>query len=65
MSMSKKDVIALADLIKARSWDKRDGAGLFVWDLADFCKDQNPAFNKDRWMDYLAGKCGPNGGAVK
>jgi hypothetical protein len=33
--------------------------------LADFCKAQNPNFNRDRWLDYIAGKCGKNGGKVK
>jgi hypothetical protein len=60
--MSKKDFIALADLIKARCWNEREGAGLFVRDIADFCEGQNPRFNRQRWLDYLAGKCGPNGG---
>ena len=38
MSMSKKDFVALANVIR----------------------DQ-----PQRWFDYIAGKCGPNGGAVK
>lgn len=33
--------------------------------LADFCAAQNSNFNRERWMDYIAGKCGPGGGAVK
>lgn len=32
--------------------------------LADFCKSTNPRFNRQRWFDYIAGKCGPNGGKV-
>lgn len=31
--------------------------------LAAFCAAQNPAFDRGRWLDYVAGKCGPNGGA--
>lgn len=31
--------------------------------LANFCKSQNGNFLRDRWLDYIAGKCGPNGGA--
>ena len=65
MSMSKRDFIALADLIKARQWQDREEVGGFVHDIADFCQDQNPRFNRERWMDYLAGRCGPNGGPVK
>ena len=33
--------------------------------LADFCAAQNPAFNRERWLAYVAGDCGPNGGKVK
>ena len=34
-------------------------------EIADFCRSQNPRFNRDRWLDYIAGECGPNGGAVR
>ena len=73
MSMSKKDFIALADSIRQYNTQAfRPGTNcvsplqfghtqLLV--LADFCQDQNPRFNRDRWLDYIAGKCGPNGGA--
>lgn len=33
--------------------------------LADFCHFQNPSFDRHRWLDYIAGKCGPNGGRIK
>jgi hypothetical protein len=59
--MTKKDFIELADCIK------RDGS--FTMDqvqvLARFCRTQNSAFMEGRWMDYVKGECGPNGGAVK
>ena len=32
--------------------------------LADFCGDQNPRFDRWRWLSYLSGECGPNGGKV-
>lgn len=32
--------------------------------LADFCGSQNPRFDRQRWLDYIAGLCGPNGGKV-
>lgn len=75
MSMSKQDFIALADAIKVHNAIKRD-----VWGknaermcfnveqieaLADFCREQNPNFMRERWLDYIAGKCGKNGGAIK
>ena len=68
--MSKKDFIALADAIRkhngwrvANGWAAFDGTHLDT--LADFCRTQNPNFKRDRWLDYIAGKCGPNGGKIK
>jgi len=60
--MTKKDFIALADAIK------REGklfTGFHLSVLADFCKQQNPQFDRARWLNYIAGKCGPGGGKVK
>ena len=31
----------------------------------DFCAAQNLAFNRERWLAYTAGDCGPNGGKRK
>jgi hypothetical protein len=33
--------------------------------LASFCKEQNPAFMRDRWLSYIKGECGKNGGTIK
>jgi hypothetical protein len=33
--------------------------------LADFCQSQNPRFMRDRWLGYIAGENGKNGGTVK
>lgn len=33
--------------------------------IADQCAESNPRFNRERWIDYIDGKCGPNGGKVK
>ena len=67
--MSKKDFIALADAIRsanhvAKSYNTVafDNRQLFV--IADFCQSQNRAFKRDRWLDYIAGKCGKNGGKI-
>jgi len=58
--MSKKHFIALADHINANS-------GNFpletIYSLADFLTIQNSLFNRDLWLDYLAGFCGPDGKA--
>jgi hypothetical protein len=76
MAMSKKDFIALADVLKNlepikldqkdarassehRQWEKT------VEELAEFCREQNPRFLRDRWMSYIAGECGKNGGSIK
>ena len=75
MSMSKQDFAALADYIRDHGsvLDPQSTVRLtdtpFTKDqvhmLADFCKQQNSNFNRERWLDYIAGKCGPNGGAIK
>lgn len=62
--MSKKDFIALADHI-------REDPSLQLLNqeqleaLADFCHSQNPRFLRQRWLGYIAGECGPNGGERK
>lgn len=63
--MSKKDFIALADDIKRSNKYGVNFTPEHVAVLADFCKGQNGNFNRERWLDYIAGKCGPSGGAVK
>ena len=75
MSMSKKDFIALADAIREYNENSfphgtNTASPLqFTYTqivaLGEFCRDQNPRFIRERWMDYIAGKCGPNGGRVK
>lgn len=70
--MSKKHFIELADcLIQLRKMNLRchqteavDFQDL-VQTLAEFCKSQNPQFKRQLWLDYINGKCGPNGGTVK
>lgn len=68
--MSKKDFIALADTIRnanklAAEFDhppvfSKDA----IEELAAFCRSQNSNFNWSRWIDYIAGECGPNGGRI-
>lgn len=78
MSMSKKDFIALADTLRFNQpVGATGGQSAFAegyergrlahWNrtvevLADFCQSQNHAFKRDRWLSYIAGECGPNGG---
>ena len=63
--MSKKHFIQLADMIR-RVNAEPFGRGIFrriqILALAQFCASQNPAFDRARWLAYIAGECGPNGG---
>lgn len=66
--MTKKDFIALADTIREANNNTPNGNpeafGEYAIDrLADFCQSQNPLFNRQLWLDYIAGKCGPGGKA--
>ena len=70
--MTKKTFIALADSIRrANSIVTPEGEPVehftryALSELADFCAAQNPAFNRERWLAYIAGDCGPNGGKRK
>ena len=63
--MTKKDFIALANLIKESGKVSEYSANGTLDLLARFCQSTNPNFKRDRWLDYIDGKCGPNGGAVK
>jgi hypothetical protein len=64
--MTKKDFIALADAIRTLITSD-DGSSVemaaVIETLADFCLSQNPNFKRERWLSYIAGECGPNGGA--
>jgi hypothetical protein len=69
--MTKKHFIELAKTIRDEN-AHRESAGLpLMFDkaaqiaLADFCIQQNPQFRRGRWLDYIEGRCGPNGGEIK
>lgn len=72
--MTKKDFIALAKAIRQHNADvAADTAHRFTQafdenqleTLTQFCQQVNPDFKRGRWLEYIAGSCGPNGGAVK
>lgn len=65
--MSKKHFIELADMIRDynRSGETAGFDACHVEALADFCASQNSNFKRDRWLEYIAGNCGKNGGAIK
>ncbi len=80
MAMSKKHFIALADSLKeaeediqaaiadrpqeVRDWAKWQST-IIRNRLADYCASQNYRFMRGRWLAYIDGECGPNGGKVK
>jgi len=59
--MTKNDLVALADALRLHN-RTADGRTEFTPDqlrvLADFCAAQDPNFNRERWIDYIAGECG-------
>ncbi len=63
--MTKKHFIALADMVKHYSQYTTGFTSFQKELLADFCLEQNPRFDRNRWLNYIAGTCGPNGGKVK
>lgn len=64
--MTKKHFIALADSIKQSNGVKRETFTIEQINLlADFCSSVNPLFNRERWIAYINGECGKNGGKVK
>lgn len=66
--MTKQNFIALADAIREHNRTAKEGAAFTpqtIETLAQFCAGQNPLFKRDRWLAYVAGECGKNGGRVK
>lgn len=67
--MSKKHFIALADALKVIRPSADNIDRVVQWEktvtaIADVCESENHAFNRVRWVNYILGKCGPNGGRV-
>jgi hypothetical protein len=67
--MTRKQFVALADSIREHNRLARfKGENAFTDDqlaaLARFCASVNPRFKRERWLDYIAGRYGPNGGTV-
>lgn len=65
--MSKKHFIALADAIREANSHYSNGDYPFnkyaIEALAEFCAEQNENFMRERWLGYIAGTNGKNGGA--
>jgi len=65
--MNKKNIIKLANAIRKHNSlnAKKDQFNeKHLATLVSFCAEINDAFMCDRWLDYIAGKCGPNGGSI-
>jgi hypothetical protein len=63
IAMSKKQFVALAESIREHNrLAKFNGENAFTVDqlaaLARFCAAENPRFKRERWLDYIAGRCG-------
>lgn len=71
LTMTKQHFIALADALRLTEPTDTAGATEYqqwkctVAAIADVCARQNPRFNRERWLDYINGECGPNGGKRK
>jgi hypothetical protein len=64
--MTKKHFIALADAIK--TYNRNPLFPKFtdnqIAALGSFCREQNPQFNRERWLGHIAGENGQNGAKV-
>ena len=64
--MTSKDFVALADAIRPLGVNEWQGKNWpLIEALCGFCKQQNPRFDRERFIGYLRGECGPRGGKVK
>ncbi len=64
--MTKKHFIAMADMVRnARKYNPTGWRNGEIRELVEFFRSQNPRFNSGLWLDYMEGKCGPNGGKLK
>jgi hypothetical protein len=64
-TMSKKDFIRLGDYIRDCAPYCEPFTERQVEHLANFCHHSNPRFNRERWLAFVKGECGPCGGRVK
>ena len=60
--MTKKHFIRLAEYLRDTQLYCQPFTKEQCEHLADFCHEQNPQFNRARWLGYIAGTNGPNGG---
>lgn len=60
--MTKKNFIRLADYLRDEPIYHEPFTPRQIEHLGNFCHEQNNSFNRDRWVDYINGDCGPSGG---
>jgi hypothetical protein len=66
--MTKRELIALAQTIRdhnALPFSNTQFTSDQIRALADFCASTNPRFKRERWLGYIAGENGPNGGQLR
>ena len=75
--MTKKHFVELADALRrSRPGYSKTGmtdaetAARVQWQacvdsIAEFCLSQNPRFQRNLWLAYIAGECGPGGEQLK
>lgn len=65
--MTKKDFVALAITLRPMIENGNEIVNVdeVINRLSQFCETQNPQFNKSRWLGFIAGECGSNGGKIK
>ena len=61
--MTKKNFIALADYLKDTQQYCEPFTASQLEHLANFCHSQNPRFDHVKFLAYVNGTGGPNGGA--
>lgn len=60
--MTKKDFIEIADAIRGTVFADDE---ISINRLCAVMEKSNPKFKRDRWLAYLRGEVGPNGGTAK
>lgn len=63
--MTKKNFVALAEYLIDREGYCQPFTPEQIDHLANFCHAQNPNFDRDRWIAFIKGEVGKNGGKVK
>lgn len=63
--MTKKHFIRLAEYLRDTANYCEPFTEKQLQHLADFCHEQNHNFDRSRWLGYIAGENGPNGGTIK